>query len=485
MLTDVPEINQNDFLNILRYTIDVGSNTLIIGPSGGGKTEMTFQIIKEKKCHGIYINMAVLERTDFQGMPVISDDKNSVSYATPGFLPFADVKLRDKKHALNTLLTWVKKQPSGLKPNAKNDAVGMEKELALELLSKEISDIEDIEEVNQLKKCTNYLSLTEFHPLANKINSIGIDKENEVPVVIIFDEVDKAISEVLQTLLEFLQFRSINGRILNIQACILTGNLPDEHAHTNQISHAITKRCMTFKLHIEFDIWKAWAIKNNVSPLIIGFLTQHPDYLYKKADDGDDTQYALPSPRTWTEANKVIKYFNSTSEKLANKSNLLEDLRLKLISGAIGQTPAIQFNNWLLHYHTLDPFINALMEEGTWPTKTKSDMTTTDIFICALSACAKIESALKPDNKETIEKYVKNAFVWFDSLQSDVQIGAIRMVFGNNFDTSKGQEGLIQKYKLSEIPEFVKIFINIAKNIQEWDKLNAARSEKLGAEQAE
>lgn len=475
MLTDVPEINQNDFQNVLRYTIDVGSNTLVFGPSGGGKTQMCFQIIKEKKCNGIYINMAVLERTDFQGMPVISDDKNSVSYATPDFLPFADVKLRNKKVALRTLLTWVEKQKT-------TNSVGMEKEKAIELLNKELSDIENIEEVNQLKKCTNYLSLTEFNPLANKINSIGENNENITPIVIIFDEVDKAISEVLQTLLEFLQFRSINGRKLNIKACLLTANLPDEHAHTNQISHAITKRCMTFKLNIEFELWKAWAIKNEISPLIIGFLTQHSNYLYKKADDGDDTQYALPSPRTWVEADKVIKYFDN--EKMGNQSSLLEDLRLKLIAGAIGQNPAIQFNNWLLHYHTLDPFINDLMEKGTWPTTTKPDMTTSDIFICALSACAKIEAALKPDNKANIEKYVKNSFLWFNELQSDVQIGAIRMVFGGNFDNSKGQEGLIQKYKLAEIPEFVNIFINISKNLQEWDKLNAARSEKLSSEQA-
>src|SRR6266581_5150042 len=270
MLTDVPEINQNQLQDVIRYAIDSASNVLVLGPSGGGKTEMTFQIIKEKKCQGIYINMAVLERTDFQGMPVISDDKNSVSYATPEFLPFSDIKLRNKKYALNMILPWVKKQ----NVNAK---LGMKKEEALSLLKKEIEAIDDIEEVNLIQKCTNYLSLSELTPLKSTINSFEIEKDNANPIVIIFDEVDKAISEVLQTLLEFLQFRSINGRKLNIQACILTGNLPDEHAHTNQISHAITKRCLTFKLNVEFDLWKAWAIKNNISPLIVGFLTQNND----------------------------------------------------------------------------------------------------------------------------------------------------------------------------------------------------------------
>lgn len=468
MLTGVPEINQNQFMDVLRYTIDSGANSLVLGPSGGGKTEMCFQIIKEKKCHPIYINMAVLERTDFQGMPVISDDKKSVTYATPEFLPFSDVKLRSEKEALSKLCEWVKQQRA---------SKSFKKEETLELLAQGIKDIENKEEIALLRQATNYLSLSEFDGLKEKINSIDTVDKNSVPIVIIFDEVDKAISEVLQTLLEFLQFRSINGRNLNIRACVLTGNLPDEHAHTNQISHAITKRGLTFKLHIDFDLWKAWAIKNEISPLIIGFLTQNNKWLYNSKPVEDETAYAQPSPRTWTQANAVVKYFNT--EKFANKSNLVADLQKKLIAGCVGEEAAINFNTWVDHYHTLDPFINALMEKGTHPTITKPDMTTSDIFICALSACSKLESALKPDNKEIIEKYVKNIFNWLATLQSDIQIGSIRMVFGGNFDTSKGQEGIIQKYKLAEIPEFKDVFIDINKKFQEWEKLNASRSEKL------
>jgi hypothetical protein len=474
MLTDVPEINQNQFMDVLRYTIDNGSNAIVLGPSGGGKTEMCLHIIKEKKCKGIYINMSVLERTDFQGLPVVSDDRLSVNYATPDFLPFSDVKSRTKKAALNTLMSWVQKQ-SGTKD------IGLKKEEALTLLRDELKCIDDMEEIESLKKATNYLSLSAFDSLKDKFNSTVTEKETSAPIVIIFDEVDKAITEVLQTLLEFLQFRSINGRKLNIRACFLTCNLPDEHAHTNELSHAITKRCLTFKLKIDFDIWKAWAIKNEISPLIVGFLTQHNDYLIKGPPDGDTTAYALPSPRTWTEANKVIKYFES--EQFSNKP-LLEDLKVKLLSGAVGETAAVQFHTWLTHYHTLDHFINDLMEHGTYPTTTDPNMVTSDIFICALSACSKLESALKPNNTETIEKYVKHAFNWFDTLQSDIQIGSIRMVFGGNFDNTKGHEGLIQKYNLAKIPEFVRVFINIKKNLEEWDKLNASRSEKLSTDES-
>lgn len=472
MLIDVPKIDQNDLQNVFRYSIRSGTNVLILGPSGGGKTEMCFSVIEEEKCRAIYINMAVLERTDFQGMPVISDDKTSVSYATADFLPFTDSKVKNRKNALLKLFSWVKKQKD-------EDNSALNKKDALRLLLNEIESIDEMEEIKELKKSLDYLPVNSLSLLKDNIKSLSIKEADETGIVIIFDEVDKGLTEVLQTLLEFLQFNSINGRKLNIRSCIMTANMPDEFAHTNQISHAITKRGLTFQLDLNFDMWRAHAVKRGVSHLITGFLTQHSNYLYKKAKE-DDTSYALPSPRTWIIADSIIKFFENDS---IFNLNTHDDLRLKLISGAVGETAAIMFNNWHKHYFKLDPFINDLMEKGISPTVTKPDMTTEDIFICALSACAKLEASLKPDNKDIIEKYVNNAFTWLGELQSDVQIGAIRMVFGGNFDTSKGQEGIISKYKLAEIPTFKAVFINIHENIQKWEKLNAERSKESSTDQ--
>lgn len=473
-LTDVPEIDQNDLQDVFRYSIDSGTNVLILGPSGGGKTEMCFSVIEEKKCRAVYINMAVLERTDFQGMPVISDDKTLVSYATPEFLPFSDTKAKNKRSAYNTLIKWINKQPA---PEGKAKKGLLNKDEAIELIQAEIQKLEEAEEIKNLKKSLDFLPANELATLKAKINALEVKQDDDTPIVIMFDEVDKGLQEVLQTLLEFLQFNSINGRKLNIKTCIMTGNLPDEFAHTNQISHAITKRGLTFKLKLNFDLWRTHAVKRGVSHLITGFLSQHSDYLYKTPKDGDDTQYALPSPRTWVMADKIIKFFEKNE-----KFNINNDtLRLKLISGAVGEIAAIQFNNWHKHYYQLDPFINDLMNKGTFPNVSKPDMTTEDIFICALSACAKLETALKPDNKDMIEKYVNHAFTWLGTLPPDVQIGSIRMVFGGNFDNSKGHEGIISKYKLSELPQFTKVFINIHENMQKWEKLNAERSKELSA----
>ena len=53
----------------------------------------------------------------------------------------------------------------------------------------------------------------EFLPLRNS---------NKKPVVLIVDELDKAADELQNPMLELFQFRSINGKPLNIQAIIAT-----------------------------------------------------------------------------------------------------------------------------------------------------------------------------------------------------------------------------------------------------------------------
>lgn len=462
MLQDVPVIDQSKMMSVFRYGIKSESNILILGPSGGGKTHMAFQVIEEMGCRPVYINMAVLERTDFQGMPVISQDKSQVHYASADFLPFEDIKVMQAKKALNTVLAWAKKSED--KFNNKAEIVS--------ILESELEILDSAEEVFELQKASHHLNSNNLSVIKNKIKDIKTESSKQIPLVFMFDEVDKAISEVLQTLLEFLQFHSINGRKMNIKSCILTGNLPDEHAHTNQISHAITKRCMTFKLELDFTQWRTWAIDNGISHLVTGFLTQHSSFLYKTAED--ETAYALPSPRTWAEASKALSILENDSFGFSGEAK--EQFRIILMSGCIGSTAAIQFNNWHKHYHELDPVINALLERGIFPENQPNDdtkkLSTEDIFICALSACSRIEDNLKPDNVELYTKYIKHTFNWFATLPTDVQIGSIRMIFGNNFDESKGQKGIIKQYKLAEIPEFTKVFVDITKNLKEHQKFN-------------
>jgi hypothetical protein len=98
VLTNVHEIDQATYKQVLDFNINTGRNVLALGMAGTGKTEMAQQACDrwaqatqrpKDKPSFIYLNLSVLEAPDLIGLPIITPDKR-VDYATPKFFPRAD-----------------------------------------------------------------------------------------------------------------------------------------------------------------------------------------------------------------------------------------------------------------------------------------------------------------------------------------------------------------------------------------------------------
>lgn len=90
MLTDILEIDQHTYKQVLAFNIKSGGNMLILGMAGTGKTEMAQAATDAAGYEGIYLNLSVLEAPDLVGLPIIDQILKQVDYATPKFLPKAD-----------------------------------------------------------------------------------------------------------------------------------------------------------------------------------------------------------------------------------------------------------------------------------------------------------------------------------------------------------------------------------------------------------
>jgi len=247
-------------------------------------------------------------------------------------------------------------------------------------------------------------------------------------------------------LLEVLQFHSVNGRKLNIKSCILTGNLPDEHAHTNNISHAITKRCQTYQLDIDPSQWKDWAYDANINEKVVSFLIVEPSFLYRKAADNDPTAYAMPSPRTWESAARLLDIYEESDERDENLEHMI-------VCGNVGVTAGVKFMNWMKYFHKMDPLVKNLLEKGEHP-KMK-DFQAQEMLVFGIQACTKCFNELKPKNQAKIDKYHKNVYGWLASIeQIDVQMASVRLGLRGDFKK-------IATYNLAGIPEFKLVFDRI------------------------
>jgi hypothetical protein len=273
------------------------------------------------------------------------------------------------------------------------------------------------------------------------------------PVVLLVDEADKAKPELQNPMLELFQFRTMNGRKLNIHAVVATGNLPDEGAFSQPMSHALTNRCSCYKVSTAFEPWQEWAAGAGINPLVVGFLSRNQSLLLQKPPEGDDTAYCHPSPRAWTLAARDLD--------AADKSESVEFQEL-LVSGRVGTGAATKFKVWLTHYREIEPLIDKLVKTGEHPQFEKEKATLDRIIVCAIAGvdaimdvCRQSPKDGKPkEHQERIAKVVKNVMGWVKILPGEVCIGAMKSTFTMQ---------VIQQHKLTQYQDFMEAFVKVRK----------------------
>jgi hypothetical protein len=279
------------------------------------------------------------------------------------------------------------------------------------------------------------------------------------PVILLVDEADKAKPELQNPMLELFQFRTMNGRELDIHAVIATGNLPDEGAFSQPMSHALTNRCSVYKVTTAFEPWQEWAAGAHINPLIVGFLSRNQSMLLQKPPEGDDTAYCHPSPRAWTLAARDLD--------AADKNESVEFQEL-LVSGRVGTGAATKFKVWLTHYREIEPKIDELVKNGTHPQFEKEKATLDRILVCAIAGVDAIMDVCRQnpkdgkvkDHQARIKKIVGNVMNWVKTLSGEICIGAMKSTF---------TMPVIQQHKLTQYPDFMEAFVKVRKAMNAED----------------
>jgi len=171
--------------------------------------------------------------------------------------------------------------------------------------------------------------------------------EGKRGVVALLDEVDKADPSLWAPLLEFTQFRSINGRQLtNLQATVMTGNLISEGGA--RPSMPLLDRAEKYLVEADVQSWLDWAGKSGrIHPSVSAYINDHPKDLFGAVDP--EERYADPSPRGWDRASQIL----FKGEELGWNSHLLN----KKVSGCVGKDAGIKYSNYYEHYMELLPMV--------------------------------------------------------------------------------------------------------------------------------
>ncbi len=269
------KLNTAQLSKNLEYSIQIGSNVVVVGRRGSGKTEIAKQRIKAANRKEVYINLSVAERTDMGGYP---------------------------------------------------DMFGT--------MTKE----------EKARRFVNVLLPQFFAPLM----------EGDEPCVALLDEVDKADPSIWGPLLEFLQFKSINGtKLKNLESVIMTGNLISEGG--KRPSLPLLDRAEKYLVEASVDHWLQWAGNSgSIHPSIAAYVADHPNHLFGAVETEEN--YADPSPRGW--------YLASQALFKLEKFSAPQDLRINKVGGFVGKQIGLLFAMYYTYYSQVLPMVDSIFEGG-------------------------------------------------------------------------------------------------------------------------
>lgn len=245
---------------------------------------------------------------------------------------------------------------------------------------------------------------------------------NGKPVVALLDEVDKADPSLWAPLLEFTQFRSMNGRKLpNLAAIIMTGNLISEGG--SRPSLPLLDRAEKYLVEANASEWLNWAGKDgHIHPSIVSYIHDHPKDLFGAVDPDD--RYSDPSPRGWARASEILHK--------GEAKHWSADLLNRKVSGCIGKEAGIKYSNYYEHYQQLLPLVEDVFA-GKGVKAKYSAFEPTKKLVATMIVCTRLATQLDaiPDGKtDKLPVSVKHVGKFLQDVSYENILVAVRSQLG-------------------------------------------------------
>jgi hypothetical protein len=266
-------------------------------------------------------------------------------------------------------------------------------------------------------------------------------------VVALLDEVDKADPSLWAPLLEFTQFRSINGKKLpNLQAIIMTGNLISEGGQRPSLP--LLDRTEKFLVEADASSWLDWAGKSGrIHPSIAAYVNDNRTDLFGKVDP--EERYADPSPRGWDRASQIL----FQGEERGMNPYLLN----KKVAGCVGKDAGIKYSNYYEHYMELLPMVDAIYN-GKDVIGQYSVMEPTKQVVACMIACSRLATQLDLIEGGELPPSVRHMGRFLSKVSNENVLVAVR---------SQVQIDRLVKFSLDEHPEWANVLGKVNKEIDQ------------------
>lgn len=252
-----------------------------------------------------------------------------------------------------------------------------------------------------------------------------MDRDDNVINILLLDEISAAPQSVQAAAYQITLDRKVGEHVLpNNCIVIAAGNRITDKSVAYKMPKALANRMLHFNIESKFKSWKAWAIRNDIHPMVIGFLGFKSDALNKFDPDKEDLAFA--TPRSW----------EMVSNLLNNISDNINDI-YPLLRGLVGTGVAAEFRTFANLYNRI-PDIKEIFEGGVY------DIPNDPSVIYAL--CSAMVSYVK--NNQDDLRGIANSIDYMRHMPRDF---AIMLIQDYQLISNKFAE------KIRKMPEFAKL----------------------------
>ena len=150
--------------------------------------------------------------------------------------------------------------------------------------------------------------------------------------ILLFDELSDANKALQSCAYQIILDRKVNDFELpkGWWPCA-AGNRREDRAAAQTLSTALANRFAHIEIVPDPKAWVEWANRNDVNPLVTGFINFRPEQLHKL--EGASDLLRFPTPRTWVSVAKVM--------------DAPADLRHRLVENLVGSGAAGEFKAYM------------------------------------------------------------------------------------------------------------------------------------------
>lgn len=164
--------------------------------------------------------------------------------------------------------------------------------------------------------------------------------------ILFLDELNTAAPTVQASAYQLILDRKIGEyRLPDGWAIIAAGNRESDRGVVFRMAAPLANRFVHLEMEANVEDWRNWAIKAEIEPSIIAYISHRPDALF--VFNSESRSFA--TPRTWAYVNDIMA------------SQPEEDLVMPMVSGAIGEELAASYLGFRMVASQL-PDLDAIME---------------------------------------------------------------------------------------------------------------------------